>query len=220
MRAGPCLRAGPAQEVTSAFPPSSSSSSSPPPPPSPPAARRRRRQEGGRERGSERCPQPAPAGPRRRSATTVRAGTAPGGAEPRCQPGGEPRRRPGGGGQRAAVAAGSGPGAGGVRELSPWGGGRLVLASFASPEPAAFATAAAPGHVLRSVRPGAMLGAVSARGVPPPGPAAGLNAGCRASGWEPCVHRWRLAARPAPRKCAESKLSVIGYETDGPSCGS
>lgn len=46
VRAGPCLRAGPAQEVTSAFPPSSSSSSSPPPPPSPPAARRRR-QEGG-----------------------------------------------------------------------------------------------------------------------------------------------------------------------------
>lgn len=32
---------------------------------------------GGRERGSERCPQPAPAGPRRRAATTGAAGRSP-----------------------------------------------------------------------------------------------------------------------------------------------
>ena len=64
--------------------------------------------------------------------------------------------------------------------------------------------------------PGAMLGAVSLRGVPPPVPPRGCVRGAAPRAGSRACSADTLAAQPPPRKCAESKPSVIGYETDGP----
>lgn len=97
------------------------------------------------------------------------------------------------------------------------GGGRLVLASFAFPERALTTpTPAAPGHVLCSVRArsDARRGVVA--GVPPPVPPRGCVRGAAPRAGSRACSADTLAAQPPPRKCAESKPSVIGYETDGP----